>query len=370
MVSRTRPPARLLRWATALALAGGACGLAATPALAASPASRTATALAGRTTTGGPHRWVTHSTDVHIPNLVLRAGSVAGPTEYSSNWSGYQLSALGTGTVPSTPTPFTSVSGEWVVPTATQETPGQAEDAATWIGIGGGNDVGAQPVGSPTLIQTGTAEQVTAGGQASYYAWYELIPETETEVSMPVSPGDLIDAVIAESASQPGAWTITETDLTSHLSFTESVTYPSTMDTAEWILEAPTEVGTSGTGEATLPNVGTVQFGGATVNGALAPLKQAFVLDMEPSSAVVADPSVPDSTGAGFNDCSYPPDNAAGDPIASCPAPTTPLTGPSAGAVPEAPYTPLLVAVGLVAATAGALLPRLRRSRAARQARG
>jgi hypothetical protein len=37
-----------------------------------------------------------------------------------------------------TGTTFTSVSGEWTVPAATQHTKGQAEDSASWIGIGGG----------------------------------------------------------------------------------------------------------------------------------------------------------------------------------------------------------------------------------------
>lgn len=307
------------------------------PALAAAPTSATAPNSA----TAGAQRWATHRTDLQVAPLRLRPASplragLASPvtaspatsaatTLYSGNWSGYQLSTLGSAAVPTSPTTFTSISGEWVVPTATQEVAGQAEYAATWIGIGGGNDVSLQPVGSPTLIQTGVAEQVSAKGVASYYAWYELIPETETQVTMPVAPGDIVRATISENPNAPGAWTITETDTTSGKSFTVNVTYPSLMDTAEWILEAPTIVGTGGTGEATLPNVGTVQFGGATVNGAPAALSQGFTLDMEPGNAVIADPSLPDSTGAGFNDCSYPVDNAAGTPTSNCPVPTSPL---------------------------------------------
>ena len=40
------------------------------------------------------------------------------------------------------------------------------------------------------------------------------------------------------------------------------------MDTAEWIEETPLQIGTSGTGISALPNLGSVQFYGSTLNGA------------------------------------------------------------------------------------------------------
>lgn len=283
------------------------------------------TAAHGQTSAGRPHGWATRQSDLRIPALQLRPGAqlsrtTAGTTVQSSNWSGYQLSVLGSGSTPSAPaSPYTSVSGEWVIPTAQQETAGQAEDGANWIGIGGGNDNPNQPTGSPTLIQTGIGENVAANGTASYNAWYEIIPEPETAVSMPVAPGDLIQASIVQG-STPGTWTITMNDLTNANSFTENLDYPSTMDTAEWIEEAPTEINGTSSGTATLPNLGTAEFRDSMVNGAPAPLSSAFDLQLNPGSGVVAEPSAPDAAGVDFNVCSYP--------TGTCPAPGATGAGP------------------------------------------
>lgn len=288
------------------------------------------------------HTWATQRTDRYVPALKLKPGQVesnatAGTTLDSSNWSGYQLSVLGGASTPSAPSsPYTSVAGTWVVPTATQETAGQAEDGATWIGIGGGNDTADQPAGDPLLIQTGVGENVSSTGAASYYAWYEILPEPETDVSMPVHPGDVISASISSSLTDPGTWTVTQTDYTDGQSFTETVNYASAMDTAEWIVEAPTEISASSPGEATLPDLGVTEFSDAEVDGSPAPLSQGFTLDMEPSSTVIAAPSAPDSTGADFNDCSYPPANL------SCTAPSGPIALPgsttSSGGTPAVAY--------------------------------
>ena len=123
-------------------------------------------------------------------------------TNQSSNWSGYNIGAdypqVSTGTT------FTSISGQWTVPTATQRTKGQAEDSASWVGIGGGCIDDACTVTDNTLIQAGTEQDVSATGQASYDAWWEIIPETETEISLPVTAGNKIYVSINESTSTPG----------------------------------------------------------------------------------------------------------------------------------------------------------------------
>lgn len=109
--------------------------------------------------TAGVQRWAIHRTRRQVAPLRLHPAQLlrTGPTStfttspaasvatslHSGNWSGYQLSAPGTGAFSAPPTTFTSISGERVVPTATQKVAGQAEHAATWIGIGGGNDVAA-----------------------------------------------------------------------------------------------------------------------------------------------------------------------------------------------------------------------------------
>src|ERR1700760_3963299 len=54
-------------------------------------------------------------------------------TNSSSNWFGYNQGTLEQGSKL-----FNSITGDWIVPTATQHTAGQAEDSSDWIGIGGG----------------------------------------------------------------------------------------------------------------------------------------------------------------------------------------------------------------------------------------
>src|SRR5437660_1966812 len=92
-------------------------------------------------------------------------------TNQSQNWFGYNQ-----GTLEQNGKLFNSITGDWTVPTATQHTSGQAAASSNWIGIGGGCVDAGCTVTDPTLIQTGTEQDVSASGQPSYSAWYELIP--------------------------------------------------------------------------------------------------------------------------------------------------------------------------------------------------
>lgn len=305
---------QLSRGLFVLAVVAAGVGVGSGPGWAASPTS----------VSGTPHPWTARTTGSTVPGLNLLPGQhdVAGTTVSSGNWSGYQLSVLGTGTTPTAPsTSYSSISAQWTVPTATQETSGAAEFGSDWIGIGGGNDNPNQPTGSPTLIQTGTEADVSATGVATYDAWYEIIPEPETVVSMPVAPGDIITASIAESSSTPGMWTIDLNDVTNGKSFTQSTTYPSTMDTAEWIEEATTSVGTGGE-TVSIPNLGTTEFAHASVNGTTPDLSNALDIQLNEGSGVVAEPSAPDASGADFNICTFQ---------TSCPAPGAASTSSGAG---------------------------------------
>ena len=111
-------------------------------------------------------------------------------------------------------------------------------------------------------IQTGTEQDVSATGGASYDAWYELVPAVpEIEISsMTVAPGDQMHASI--SATVPGVWSITLADLTRDESYSTTVPYSSTEDTAEWIEETPLEIGTDA-GFAALPNLTDPAFSDA-----------------------------------------------------------------------------------------------------------
>jgi hypothetical protein len=223
-------------------------------------------------------------------------------TNQSTNWFGYNAGALErSGTL------FNSVTSDWTVPTATQHTRGQAESSATWIGIGGGCLDAGCALGDPTLIQTGTEQDVDSSGHATYSAWWELVPAPATTIAnFGVSPGDHIHASIADSPPNSGLWTITLKDVTRNESFSTTVPYPSTHSTAEWIEETPLTIGSGGTGEASLPTLSPARFDNATVNGAparLAPGEQLQLVDA--SGKVIGTPSAPDAQANGFAACAW-----------------------------------------------------------------
>jgi hypothetical protein len=233
--------------------------------------------------------------------LLKLAPHLRSNTNTSSNWFGYNQGTLEQGSKL-----FNSIGGQWTVPTATQHTAGQAEASSDWIGIGGGCiDSGCTATDS-TLIQTGTEQDVSATGQATYNAWYELVPAPELQItSITVSPGDRMSASISEVVSDSNAWTITIKDLTNGQSFSTTVPYSSTHTTAEWIEETPLEIGTDA-GFAALPNLSNPAFGSATTNGQSADLKSSEELDLIDSNGnVIGAPSAPNSSADGFDACTW-----------------------------------------------------------------
>ena len=230
--------------------------------------------------------------------LLGLTSSSAGPSQ-SSNWFGYSQGVLDTSTA------SMSISGTWTVPTVSAHTSGQAGDSATWIGIGGGcPTVSACATGDATLIQAGTEQDVASDGTTSYSAWYETIPAPSTPVSLTVRPGDSVTVTISQTT--PELWSIVIRDNTTGLSSTTSTPYSSDYSTAEWITETPLVIGTSGTGEASLPDLTTVGFTSATVNGKSAALQPSQEIQLIDSNGnVIATPSAPGADGASFNDCSW-----------------------------------------------------------------
>lgn len=222
-------------------------------------------------------------------------------TNQSNNWFGYNQGALEQGGKL-----FNSISGQWTVPTATQHTAGQAEASSDWIGIGGGCVDAGCTLTDSTLIQTGTEQDVSAGGQASYSAWWELVPVPSLTISnMTVQPGDRMSATIAEIVPDANLWKITLSDLTRGESFSTTVPYVSTHLSAEWIEETPLELGTS-PGLAALPNLTNPNFDLATVNGAPAHLKSSEQMELTSSTGqVIGTPSAPDSDADGFGACAW-----------------------------------------------------------------
>jgi hypothetical protein len=198
----------------------------------------------------------------------------------SYNWAGYV----------STGGAFTSVSGTWVIPSVASN-PNLTGDA-TWVGIGGvsGND----------LVQVGT-QALTGPGSTTYQAWYETLPSFSQPISMVVNPGDSVTASISQYASNQ--WTISLRDNTSGQSFQTVLPYNSTMSSAEWIEEMPSQAGGA---FIPLDNFGVIQFsGGSTVkNGQPLTLAQAGANGMtmiNSSGQPVATTSALGTDGASFS---------------------------------------------------------------------
>ena len=238
----------------------------------------------------------------------------------SNNWFGYNQ-----GSIEQNGKFFNSISANWTVPTATQHTRGEPESSSDWIGIGGGCvDAGCNITDASGLIQTGTEQDVDATGAASYSAWWELVPAPSTTINnMTVRPGDRMFAKVAEVVSSSNLWTITLQDVTRHESFTQTVPYPSSHATAEWIEETPLNIDTSGIGLAGLPNLTEAPFDNATVNGAPVHLTASEEIDLTSGSQVIGVPSAPDVEADGFGACAWatrcpvPPSSGAGPGAAS-----------------------------------------------------
>ncbi len=226
----------------------------------------------------------------------LRANS-----NQSSNWFGYNQGTLEQGGKL-----FNSISGDWTVPSASQHTSGQAEASSDWIGIGGGCVDAGCTATDPTLIQTGTEQDVSSTGSPSYSAWYELVPAPSLTISgMAVSPGDHMHASIAEVVADSNLWTIKIQDVTRGESFSTTLPYASTHATAEWIEETPLEIGTNA-GFAALPNLSNPNFDSGTVNGAAVKLSSPEQMTLiDSSSNVIGAPSAPDSDADGFGACTW-----------------------------------------------------------------
>jgi len=167
----------------------------------------------------------------------------------SANWAGY---AVG-----DTSSPFSSVSGSWVEPT--DDCTGGQSDAAFWVGLGGTAEQ------SDSLEQIGTEADCSASGNADYFAWYELVPSAPVRLGLAIQPGDHVSARVAVSGTNV---TVSLSDQTSGQSVTKTLQMsdPDT-SSAEWIAEAPSTCGGSGTSDCQplpLADFGNVTFTSAS----------------------------------------------------------------------------------------------------------
>jgi hypothetical protein len=189
---------------------------------------------------GDEYRAVFTNTGASVNSASARLTVTAEP---SINWSGYSVSG----------NTFTSVSGAWTVPTVTSCDSGDAY-SSQWVGIDGAL------LSSQTVEQDGT-EADCVGGQAQYYAWYEMYGDTQgggtydcpggtyycavdlSPVSYPVSPGDAMNATVSVAGT---TWTLSMADTTARWTFSTTIDSPTptpAQSSAEWIVERPELVG-------------------------------------------------------------------------------------------------------------------------------
>ncbi|MCL4560134.1 MAG: G1 family endopeptidase [Chloroflexi bacterium] len=208
-----------------------------------------------------------------IPVSPLGAGN-----SQSQNWSGYAATG---GT-------YTSVSATWTVPNVSTAVDGAD---ATWVGIGG--------VTSTDLIQAGTSATVQSG-QIQYNAWWEILPQSSQTVPMNVNPGDVIS--VSVTLQSGNTWEIVIQDITAAETYKQTVTYQSSLSSADWIEESPVA------GRRLLlplDNFGTVTFSNAStvVNGKANTIAQAGgkAITMVTGGVALSEPSVLSTKGNSFS---------------------------------------------------------------------
>ncbi len=252
----------------------------------------------------------------HVLQLVRNSdGAVqrVSDTLYSTNWAGYAQPNYQTNTT------YTSASFSWVVPAVTfgkENSKSQTVEAsAIWVGIGGFCENAACSAVDSSLIQMGTAQEVNNAGQTLYYAWYETLPQAEVAFAY-VSPGDhittLLECLANCKAGVTQTWEIVMADVTQGWKASGTLSYKSSLLSAEWIVEAPSN--SNGT-VYPLADFGTVTLSGLVADGLNPGLISTEAIYLDDSQGQTASVSVP-VAGDEFSACW-----AAGTLFAACAAP-------------------------------------------------
>ncbi len=216
------------------------------------------------------------SSQSFAPNIA----NVSTVPNVSRNWSGYTATGGS----------FTSVIGSWTVPQVVGNSRATAD--ATWVGIGG--------VQSSDLIQSGTLDQISRSGHETHAAFFELLPNVPQQIPVTIHSGDSISVSITEQSTN--RWQISFKDTTNGQTYTTIALYHSSLSSAEWIEEAPSN------GRRVLPlaNFGTMDFSGASTieNGNRVTIAQSnaqSVVMVNSRGQAIAIPSSLGSDGASFS---------------------------------------------------------------------
>jgi hypothetical protein len=186
-----------------------------------------------------------------------------------------------------------------------------SEYADTWVGIDGYDG---------TLLQTGTTAWSGNGG-VGYEAWFVAWNGSSSGMTVldePLSPGDRMHVAIQRVTT--GRWSVALIDQSAGWTWSTTVTYPATGQTAEWIEEAPGTWSTSSRTQ-TLADYGSVGFTTVGADGTAPASMTAY--DVVQNGAVVSYPGT------------YSPSTASFSLRYGAPVPTvtsvSPPTGPTSG---------------------------------------
>jgi hypothetical protein len=126
---------------------------------------------------------------VSLPHALAHAAAAAEPAVSnisslgSLNWAGYAVNRPGV--------VFDSVQATFFVPYLTCSKALGQTLSSDWVGLDGF-------VGKPDSVeQGGVGADCSAAGKATYYAWWETFPESETRATLSVRPGDSITAAVS-----------------------------------------------------------------------------------------------------------------------------------------------------------------------------
>lgn len=208
----------------------------------------------------------------HIGNIslgrILSTHSADLP-QVSGNWSGYEVLSARTGQA------ARSASGTWVVPAVNSPGAGKPGFSSVWVGVGGDCLDAACQTPDHSLIQLGTSQNVSASGQASYSAWYETLPQAETLLpALSITAGDTVSAGLtdrgATSTGQSWLLWMTVQSPSGHVQrWSKVISYDSSLSSAEWIVEGPSEICGGHIGELPLADYHSVAFSRLLENGAV-----------------------------------------------------------------------------------------------------
>jgi Peptidase A4 family len=186
--------------------------------------------------------------------------------DYVENWAGYDISGDS----------FAAVAGTFNVPTLYAAT--KHATSSEWVGIdGAAND---------SLIQAGVAQKYDPSTGLVYdHAWWEILPAAETVVPLRISTGDEISIAITQIAGTH--WRISITNETTRRAFVTNQTYLGPLESAEWIVEAPTS-GATGAVETLGGFTPNVTFANAAYEGNATTLTEDVMVQ---DGVIVATPS-------------------------------------------------------------------------------